>query len=82
VPVPKSNLENFSIMIDDTMVVIRSYNTITEAEIAKSVLASGGIRAEIRNEYMSTLYPVGVMPAQIVVRSEDEQAARDLLAVR
>ena len=79
-PVPKSNLENFSIMIDDTMVVIRSYNTITEA--AKSVLASGGIRAEIRNEYMSTLYPVGVMPAQIVVRSEDEQAARDLLAVR
>lgn len=69
-------------MMDETMVVIRSYNTITEAEIAKSMLASGGIHAEIRNEYMSTLYPTGILPAQIVVRSEDEQAARDLLSVR
>lgn len=69
-------------MTDDTLVVIKSYNTLTEAEIAKSMLASGGIEASIRNEFMSTLYPTGVMPAQIVVRSEDEQAARELLDVR
>ena len=69
-------------MQDETMVVLAEYNTSTEAEITKSMLDSAGIWSTIRNEYMSTLYPVGVMPAQIVVRSEDEQAARDLLAVR
>ena len=69
-------------MLENTLVVIRSYNSLTEAEIARSVLASGGIEASIRNEYMSTLYPTGALPAQLVVRSEDETAARELLAVR
>lgn len=64
------------------MVVIMSYNTSTEAEIARSILSSGGIESAIRNEYASTLYPTGVIPAQLVVRSEDEAAARELLNVR
>ncbi len=69
-------------MIEDTLVVIQSYNTLTEAEIAKSILASGGIDAAIRNEYSTTLYPTGIIPAQLVVRSEDEAAARELLNIR
>jgi len=69
-------------MLENTLVVVRSYNSITEAEIARSILASGGIEASIRNEYMSTLYPTGALPAQLVVRSEDEAAAREMLAVR
>ncbi len=69
-------------MIEDTLVVIQSYNTPTEAEIARSILASGGIESAIRNEYSSTLYPTGIIPAQLVVRGEDEAAARELLNVR
>ena len=33
----------------------------------------------IRNEYMSALYPVGVMPAQLVVRAEDKKRALEVL---
>lgn len=51
-------------MQDETMVVLAEYNTITEAEIAKSMLDSAGIWSMIRNEYMSAIYPIGTMPAQ------------------
>ena len=37
-------------MQDDTLVVLAEYNTITEAEIAKSMLDSAGIWSTIRNE--------------------------------
>ena len=53
------------------MVVLAEYNTITEAEISKSMLDSAGIWSTIRNEYMSTIYPIGTMPAQLVVRESD-----------
>ena len=46
-------------MQDDTLVVLAEYNTITEAEIAKSMLDSAGIWSTIRNEYMSAIYPIG-----------------------
>lgn len=64
------------------MVVIKSYNTLVEAEIAKSMLASAGIDSTLRNEYASTLYPTAAFPVQLVVRSEDEAAAREQLDVR
>lgn len=63
-------------MQDETMVVLAEYNTITEAEIAKSMLDSAGIWSMIRNEYMSAIYPIGTMPAQVVVRPEDAEKAR------
>lgn len=69
-------------MIEQTLVVIKSYNTLAEAEIARSILASGGIDSSLRNEYSSTLYPSGIIPVQLIVRSEDETAARELLNVR
>ena len=46
-------------MQDETMVVLAEYNTVTEAEIAKSMLDSAGIWSMIRNEYMSAIYPIG-----------------------
>ena len=52
-------------MQDETMVVLAEYNTITEAEIAKSMLDSAGIWSMIRNEYMSAIYPIGTMPAAL-----------------
>ena len=60
-------------MQDETMVVLAEYNTVTEAEIAKSMLDSAGIWSMIRNEYMSAIYPIGTMPAQVVVREEDAE---------
>ena len=64
------------------MVVLAEYNTITEAEISKSMLDSAGIWSTIRNEYMSTIYPIGTMPAQLVVRESDLESARALLKNR
>ena len=61
-------------MQDETMVVLAEYNTITEAEIAKSMLDSAGI--------WSAIYPIGTMPAQVVVRPEDAEKARAMLQHR
>lgn len=69
-------------MQDNTLVVLAEYNTVTEAEIGKSMLDSAGIWSTIRNEYMSTIYPVGTMPAQLMVREEELEKARALLRVR
>ena len=62
---------------NEELVVIREYDSITRAETAKSLLESEGIFATIRNEYMSAIYPVGTMPAQIVVREEDDLSRRN-----
>ncbi len=70
------------VMQDDTLVVLAEYNTVTEAEIAKSMLDSAGIWSTIRNEYMSAIYPIGTMPAQVVVRADELEKARTLLQYR
>lgn len=69
-------------MQDETMVVLAEYNTITEAEICKSILDSAGIWSTIRNEFMSSIYPIGTMPAQVVIREEDYEKAESLLCHR
>ena len=70
------------VMQDDTLVVLAEYNTVTEAEIDKSMLDSAGIWSTIRNEYMSAIYPIGTMPAQVVVRADELEKARTLLQHR
>ena len=69
-------------MQDETMVVLAEYNTITEAEICKSILDSAGIWSTIRNEFMSSIYPIGTTPAQVVIREEDYEKAESLLRHR
>lgn len=69
-------------MKEESQIVMAEYNTLMEAEIAKSMLDSAGIESTIRNEYMSTIYPIGTMPAQLVVRKEDFERAQDLLRHR
>ena len=61
-----------------TFTVVAEYGSLAEAEIAKSILLNAGIRAEIRNEYMTSLSSVA-MPAQVVVREEDAFEAREAL---
>lgn len=53
-----------------------------EAELAKSVLGSAGIYSEIENEFMSSLYPTGVIPSKLLVKEEDAEQARKLLFQR
>ena len=69
-------------MKEELQIVLAEYNTLMEAEIAKSMLDSAGIESTIRNEYMSTIYPIGTMPAQLVVRKEYFERAQDLLRHR
>ena len=66
-------------MDESNLIVIKEYDSINEAEWDKSLLDGAGIYAMIRNEYMSALYPVGVMPAQLVVRAEDKKRALEVL---
>ena len=66
-------------MQDETMIVLAEYNTKTQAENAKTILHSQNNYQTIRNEYMSAIYPIGTMPAQVVVREEDYEKARAML---
>lgn len=68
-------------MKDETLVVLEEYNTLAEAQIARSILGSAGIEASIRNEYMSMSFPVAT-PAQLVVRESDMERARAVLQHR
>ena len=62
----------------DELVVLAEYNSAVEAEMAKSILACAGIRAQIENEYMTTLYP-GVVRAKLVVAESEYKQAKTLL---
>ena len=46
--------------------------------MAKSIVASAGIHAEIRNEYMSTAYAIAI-PPQLLVPYDDAEQAKTLL---
>ena len=65
----------------EELVVVAEYNSAIEAQMAKSILACAGIRAQIENEYMTTLYP-GVIRARLVVNDKDYMQARILLRLR
>ena len=71
-------LERAFLMQVDELVAVAEYATAVEAEMAKSILACAGIRAEIENEYMTTLYP-GVIRARLVVSEVEYKQAKTLL---
>lgn len=66
------------IMNTQELVVIAEYNSYLEAEMAKSIVASAGIHAEIRNEHMSTAYAIAI-PPQLLVCQDDAEQAKTLL---
>ena len=65
----------------DELILLAEYNTAIEAEMAKSILACAGIRAQIENEYMTTLYP-GVVRAKLMVMEQEYKQAKMLLRLR
>ena len=65
-------------MQSEELVVIAEFNSYLEAQLAKSIVTSAGIYAEIRNEYMSTAYAIAI-PPQLLVPYEDAEQAKTLL---
>lgn len=65
-------------MQSEELVVIAEFNSYLEAQLAKSIVVSAGIYAEIRNEYMSTAYAIAI-PPQLLVPYEDAEQAKTLL---
>ncbi len=61
------------------MVVLMEYDSLSEAEMAKVILDSNDVWSIINNEYMSTIYPTGIVPAQIIVMEHDYERAKELL---
>ncbi|MBR5886202.1 MAG: DUF2007 domain-containing protein [Alistipes sp.] len=68
-------------MQSEELVIIAEFNSYLEAEMAKSIVTSAGIYAEIRNEYMSTAYAVAI-PPQLLVPYEDAEQAKILLRLQ
>ncbi|MFR9602987.1 MAG: DUF2007 domain-containing protein [Rikenellaceae bacterium] len=65
----------------DTMVVLKEYDALTDAEMAKTLLDNVGMWCMVNNEYMSTIYPTGIAPAQLITRQEDAQRALEIISV-
>lgn len=65
----------------EELVVVAEYNSAIEAEMARSILSCAGIKADIENELMATVYP-GAIRARLVVSESDYKQAKTLLRIR
>jgi hypothetical protein len=71
-------------MSDTDLVVVHRFNTSEEAELAKSALEAAGIDAIVRRDTGGGMQPaLGWTGAgvEVIVRTEDAQAARDVLDI-
>jgi hypothetical protein len=71
-------------MSDVQLVVVRSFGSRPEADLAKSALEAAGIDAMVRADSGGDMRPAmawGGDGFQIIVRSDDAEAAREILNV-
>ncbi|MBP3317441.1 MAG: DUF2007 domain-containing protein [Alistipes sp.] len=66
-------------MNKEKLIVLKEYDSVNDAEWDKSLLESAGIWSTIQNELMSAIYPTGVMPAQLMIKSGDKAQAEEVL---
>ena len=66
-------------MDNERLIVLKEYDSVNEAEWDKSLLDDAGIWSTIQNELMSAIYPTGVMPAQLMIKSGDKVKAEEVL---
>jgi hypothetical protein len=64
----------------DDLVVISTFPSEADAQIAKGLLDGAGIESIIRTDDAGGMYP-GIGGADLVVRAEDVQKANDLLGL-
>ena len=63
----------------DQFQTVKTYLTIVEAEMAKSVLDASGIESFIHAPHANALYPGVLGEVRLQVRDGDVDTARDLL---
>ena len=64
------------------IVVLKDYDNVVLAEIAKSILDSAGIFCTLHGEYMSAIYTPVAFPTRLMVREEDLADAEAVLGIR
>jgi hypothetical protein len=65
--------------MSDSIVTVATYRTAIEANVAKNVLESNGIRAFLADENFSNLNYAIPVSAKVQVSAADAEKARDLL---
>ena len=78
------NPKTLSVMntTNEMLVVLRTYDNVMKAEIAKSILDSAGIFCTLEGEYMSSIYSTIAFPVRLVVKAEDYENATAVLDER
>lgn len=66
----------------EALVVLKEFDNLMMAEIAKSILESAGIYCTLYDECMSALYPPTAIPVRLMVRQEDFDDAEHILENR
>ncbi len=67
-------------MSDADLVVVHTFGSRPEADLAKSALEAAGIDAMVQADTAGGQYPAAALLGfRIIVRSEDEPAARNVL---
>ena len=64
-------------MDDSKLVVIRSFSSVGEASIYKSLLESSGVPCELLNELTAEM-----MPVRLVVNEADARRAEEILGAK
>lgn len=67
---------------NDSLVVLKEFDNLMMAEIAKSMLESASIYCTLYDECMSALYQPMAIPVRLMVRAEDVEAADSILENR
>ena len=65
----------------EDLVVVAEFNSPAEAEMAKNMISTAGIYAEVRSGYMANIYP-GIVASQLLVGSGDRDLVEVLLRLR
>lgn len=63
----------------DDLVVLKEFDNLMMAEIAKSILDSAGIYCTLYDECMSALYPPTAIPVRLMVGVSDAEEAEQVL---
>lgn len=64
---------------DQDFIIIGEYDSAIKAEMVKSFLDSEKIESTINHEYMASIYPVGVIQVQVLIRRADYERAKALI---
>ena len=79
------NVKYMEVVMDNNktkLVVLKDYDNVVLAEIAKSILDSAGIFCTLHGEYMSAIYTPVAFPTRLMVREEDLADAEAVLGIR